>query len=410
MSSGPSEEGGVEPAFVGLCECGSGRIRAQCHGRAEYEQMITRGADLARFQAELHWAMDAERQKHQGLGRPIQSLMLPDGRRVVFVGTRRFAGRWKTFPDFLMTYIADRFESAWGNAELAKPPAERHPLLNWYQEVCAVQARGTVDATGLRQSPVTDVVWRYLGLANDLYCIEHNADTPPVWERLLTRLRTPDGFLQAAFEVLAAGAFARAGFALHFEDDTDSSRKHVEFIATHPVTKRRFAVECKRRRDLEGGGKLRVISHLNRALEQNQTGLPLIAFIELDRPTDPAMPVVELLEGVKLLEEWANDPRSAAKAPAYIVLTNQPAPSTPDSTPTMVGYLHGFKIPELRFREVGPLSELVDAREAHPELHDLMDSMRKHSHIPNTFDGREAHAGPGMLTPLLRFHLQHLPP
>jgi hypothetical protein len=131
MSQDPSGEEGVEPAPTGLCECGSGRARTQCHGSAEYEDLITRGAEMARFQAEIHWAIDAERQKHQGLGRPIQSLLLPDGRRVVFVGKRRLTGRWKTFPDFLMTYIADRFESACGNAELAKPAAERHHHRGW---------------------------------------------------------------------------------------------------------------------------------------------------------------------------------------------------------------------------------------------------------------------------------------
>lgn len=309
-----------------------------------------------------------------------------------------------------MHYIKVLFESDWGNAELAKPAEERHPLLNLYQAVCAVQQESEPDALGVRMSPVTGAVSLYLGLAYDLYCVEHNANTQPVWDRLMHRLRTREDFEQASYEALAGGAFARAGFALDYEDDTDSTRKHVEFVATHPTTGRRFAVECKRRRNPAGGGKLRVISHLNKAIKQNETKLPLITFIEIDQAVQYAhgngFPPC-LREAVERLEDWANDPRSEELPAAYILLTNQPQRYFPDAYPGSVGYLHGFKIPELRFRETGPLEDLVDARDMHPEVHDLLRSLQEHSHFPTSFDGLDRHTDRGLKTPLDFYDFMH---
>jgi hypothetical protein len=36
-----------------------------------------------------------------------------------------------------------------------------------------------------------------------------------------------------------------SGFALEFEDETDSTTSHVEFVATYPKTGKKFSVEVK---------------------------------------------------------------------------------------------------------------------------------------------------------------------
>lgn len=390
------------------CSCGSGLKAKRCHDCGSHLSTMTAGIEMAHRQSQMQWFLAQQeererlRQRHQGLGRPIISVVLGDGTRVVAVGRRRFRGRWKTFPDFLMHYIKVQFESVWGNAELAKPAEDRHPLLNLYQQVCSIQ-REAVGATGeIYESRITGAVSIFVGLAYNLYCVEHNASTQPVWERWLHRLRTKNDFDAACYEAMAAGAFARAGFVIDFDDDTALDSRHVEFIVTHPRTGRRFAVECKRRNHNEGT-KPREVKHLNKAIGQNETGLPLIAFIELGRPVQysrgEGFPE-HLLGAVRRLELHARSEQADKFPPVYVMLTNQPQAHFPDEVVGFVGYLHGFKIPGMEFRQTGPLEDLLAARDAHPEIHELLRSFNEHSHFPNTFDGQERLSERGLRTPL----------
>jgi hypothetical protein len=264
------------------CTCGSGKKFKYCHGGPVYFNTITRGAEAAQIARQLAMAADRERQRTQGLGRPIQSAAIQEARMVI-VGHRRFSGRWKTFADFLMFYIKQQFEGEWGNNELAKVPEDRHPLLNLYQKVCAVQKQACVVEGELFASPITGAVSAYLGLAYDLYCIEHNARTQPLWERLMYKLRTPNHFHDTCYEVMAAAAFARAGYAVDMEDDTDLDTDHVEFIAEHPVSGKKFAVECKRRQAGDGLTPYRTSKQLARALKKTKD-LERVVFIELSLP------------------------------------------------------------------------------------------------------------------------------
>lgn len=89
---------------------------------------------------------------------------------------------------------------------------------------------------------MTGVVRAYLGLAYDLYLSAHNAELPAL---LLKRLRNAKTFDGALYEAFVIGAFDKAGFAIEFEDEGDSTVSHCEFTATHNVTGRKFSVEAK---------------------------------------------------------------------------------------------------------------------------------------------------------------------
>ena len=57
------------------------------------------------------------------------------GQRWVAVGGSLFySDKWKFFPDFLRDYVPTVFGKPWGDAELAKPVGERHPVLAWRTE------------------------------------------------------------------------------------------------------------------------------------------------------------------------------------------------------------------------------------------------------------------------------------
>ena len=385
------------------CTCGSGRKFKHCHGGPVYFNTITRGAEAAQIARQLAMAAEKEQQRTQGLGRPIQSAATQEARKV-FVGHRSFSGTWKTFADFLMFYITQQFENEWGNGELAKAPKDRHPLLNLYQKVCAMQKQACVVEGEVFASPVTGAVSAYLGLAYDLYCIEHNARTQPIWDRLMHRLRTPDHFYATCYEVMAAAAFARAGFVVDFEDDTDLDADHVEFVTTHPGTGKQFAVECKcRKGDGSETSPSRTSKQLARALRK-QTDLDRVVFIELDLRVQFENKGMTpwLRDAIRQLEALEANPQNGGHLPpAYVFLTNRPQFHLQDDHGSgFMGYLHGFKIPDLRYRETGPLEDLVNARENHPEIHELLRSLNMHSSIPDSFDGSNSPRGEPKKTPL----------
>src|SRR5262249_25969300 len=81
-------------------------------------------------------------------------------------------------------------------------------------------------------------------VAFDLLCLVNSIGVPP---ELIKRLKHPDQFEGARYELWAAASAIRAGFHVEFEDETDRRKSHCEFTATHPRTKRQFSVEAKRR-------------------------------------------------------------------------------------------------------------------------------------------------------------------
>jgi hypothetical protein len=77
------------------------------------------------------------------------------------------------------------------NAQIAKPLAERHPVMQWYDAYCKYQ-QATIKSPGeVCNANVTGVVACYLGLAYSLYLLDHNVEIQePVvgWPRSSPRL------------------------------------------------------------------------------------------------------------------------------------------------------------------------------------------------------------------------------
>lgn len=121
------------------CPCNSGRKYKKCclnKMGAFSERPIPPEILLA---IERQKAQDLQRSSQQGLGKRTISCV-SNGYRIVAVGNRIFWDQqWKTFHDFLSAYIKDIFGPEWGNAEIAKPLQERHPILQWYNELCVLQ-------------------------------------------------------------------------------------------------------------------------------------------------------------------------------------------------------------------------------------------------------------------------------
>ncbi len=130
-------------------------------------------------------------------------------------------------------------------------------------------------------------------LAYDPYLIKHNAK---LQEEIVKRIKNKEQFQGARFELTVAASMIVAGFEINFEDESDRSKKHAEFIAKHP-SNIQIAVEAKSRhrngvlgfgKSSKGSGedqtpKVAVERLINRALSKGP-GYPIFVFIDVNLP------------------------------------------------------------------------------------------------------------------------------
>jgi hypothetical protein len=375
------------------CPCNSGKKYKRCHGRPAYQDLITHVAKGAQKRATV---LKIQRERQQGKGRPIISTAMGE-LRIVVVGRQNFRGPWITFTDFLHDYIKLTLGSPWGNAEMAKQPEERHPLIHWYAALGELQRQHSKGQSVITATPAHGVVRAYLGLAYDLYTLEHNIDSAPkpaTWQRLLHRLRHPDQFVGARYEVRIAAILLRAGFVLEWEDETVGTSTHGEFTATFPPTGRQFWVECKIRQPktakdaAKGLGKF--LALVSNALRKS-TDKERIIFVDLNTPAK-----VRADKNSSDWRDWAvgclrtfeGSPEGRKLPPAIVIITNYPDQHHLDSlVPDAGAAVEGFKMDDYRTGTAMPLHEAIERRDRRPEVEALTKSMGEHTDIPSTFDG-----------------------
>jgi hypothetical protein len=366
------------------CPCGSGKKYKRCHGSIEHLsriQQVMAHADRMRGRAE---ADHVQRQRQQGLGKPIISTEA-NGYRVVAVKNRlHYSDKWKTFHDFLVNYLPSVLGREWGNAQLAKPADQRHPILTWYQMLCEQQRITIMEPGTVSSATMTGAVAAYMYLAYDLYALEHNVELQAA---LVARLRNHDKFTGARYEVYIAAIFIRAGFDLEFENEADGTTTHCEFTATHRRTGRKFSVDAKRRE----GNRPRIGRLFNDALSK-RANHDRVIFIDINMRDDltgneePSF----LQKALRRLREFEgmllNDiPRPSA----YVFATNTPwAHYLDQPVPRCTALAEGFQIPDFKGGvHARSFRHAIEAREAHIEMHELIQSIKDHSSIPSTFDG-----------------------
>ena len=362
------------------CPCGGGKKYKRCHGFITQVRAFELGKTLA-ARAEV---ARVQRERQQGLGKPIISATFK-GERFVAVKNRLFhSSTFRTFHDFLLRYITAALGTEWGNAEIAKPVDQHHPIIVWYQALCAHQRTFMKESGKVKDGPWTGATAAYLHLAYDLYALDHNAE---LQERLVARLRNRETFTGARYEVYVAAIFVRAGFDIAFENEQDGSTTHCEFTATNRRTGKRFSVEAKRRE----GRRLRIGHLFNDALTKraNHTRVIFIDVNSRDDAHDQLQPVFlkNVLRRLRFFEGQTLNGR--ARPPAYVFLTNAPWEHYLEMpAPRCTVLAEGFQIPDFKEGVWMPsLRHIIDAREAHIEMHGLIQSIKDHSDIPSTFDG-----------------------
>jgi hypothetical protein len=255
------------------CPCGSGKTFKRCHGsieqidrrRAELRVQLSDAVQAARAR---HEAREFQRREQQGLGKAIISTRVDDQRLVVVNRKLLSSKNWHTFHDFLRDYPRIALGDAWFLEELKKPPESRHLIATWFVRA-GERAANRYQASKSAGSPATCAMTAYLRFAYDLYALQHSVD---VQRLLLDRIRSPQGFHGAMYEVRVAASLLRAGFTLELEDETDRRQTHVEFVASHQASGTKFAVEAKRRE----GAKIKVNKLLHSALTKRADHVRLV--------------------------------------------------------------------------------------------------------------------------------------
>lgn len=373
------------------CPCGSGKKYKKCHGATAGlpEMMLQRPLleKSIRKIVEERKAQEIQRQKQQGLGRPIISTDFK-GQKFIAVGNEiHWSQKWKTFHDFLLDYLKHCFGKQWWFAEIAQKPEDRHPILIWAELVGKYTAEHFKEPGKIHTAPTTGAVESYLGLSYYLYLLAHNVE---LQVSLVNRLKNRDQFLGAYYETFVAAAFIKAGFEVELEDETDVSTSHCEFTATYKETGKRFSVEAKARQG--GDPSPDVGDQLYRALGK-RADHPRVVFIELNSHqrvnNEEIKDFVQQISGhLRELEERLTIKREPAPE-AYVFLTNFPYQFNLEATNVKVFALaEGFKIPEFNIGLTLPdIREALRIRKKHHEMFQLMKSFQENSRVPSTFDG-----------------------
>lgn len=383
------------------CPCNSGLKYKKCCGSPLKEhsgsfQLFSRQVPTEMFAViERHKADELIRQQQQGLGKPIIAAKFKD-RQIVVVGKTIYQSpSWKTFPDFLSGYLKITLGHDWGKDEIAKPLAERHPILQWYDEYCCFQKKHRGNSNEIKSVSAVGVVYCYLGLAYNLYLLKHNAE---LQERFIKRLQNIGNFQGAYYELIVANCLIRAGFKLALEDETDQSSKHCEFAAISKRTGKKYWVEAKMRgvagflgKTYKDGTKdsdptCMLSKHLNGALKKPAADERLI-FIDLNTTpqTDGSIPSWGE-RAAKKLDMREKDLELGQSA--YVFVTNMSFHRTLDSAQSGHAVMaYGLGIPDFSKPGHYRFSEVYRRKQKHIDAHDIVEAFGKYPQLPSTFDG-----------------------
>jgi hypothetical protein len=175
--------------------------------------------------------------------------------------------------------------------EESKPFTQRNTAIQWMHSyldhIQEFEQRGKNTNLELRLG--VGAAW--FRFAYDLFTIRDNAK---VEKRVKKRLLANRDFQGARYELWVAAICITAGFDLDFEDETDPSKIHTEFIATDRQSTTKIAVEAKSRHrrgvqgfaggvDVRPGGKVDIRGVVLAGYKKS-SALPLYVFVDVNLP------------------------------------------------------------------------------------------------------------------------------
>lgn len=232
-------------------------------------------------------------QERYGFARPPMATKMGD-KWLIAIGSRIYIQTKEggyNFVNALLDHALEFFGSTFVDQEEAKPFASRHPAMQWLFMAVERDQRLELEGNSDPRARQTGAGAAWLRFAYDLYTI---ADNSKLQADLRRRLLSGLDWQGARHELRVAALCIVAGFDLEFEDESDGSRTHPEFIATDKTGGLQIAVEAKSRhrfgvQGFAGGKQVQPGEQVNiRAIVldgyKKQTALPLYVFVDVNLP------------------------------------------------------------------------------------------------------------------------------
>lgn len=208
-----------------------------------------------------------------------------------------------TFHQLILRNLSLTLGKEWWDAESAKSSEEKHYVKRCFEELEASRSRDDLDKMAVDEHThtmlATGDTQALLSLAFDVWLLTQKGYMRDDW---LERLRDHKAYQGARYEIGVASLFVRMGCELEFYDhdrveEDGNPPKRAEFIAVHPLTKNRVAVEAKSRHVdgvIHNPGTLNyrralrgdITKLFKKALLKETDGLPLIIFIDVNSLTE----------------------------------------------------------------------------------------------------------------------------
>ncbi len=240
-----TRKGSTKVGRNALCPCGSGvKFKKCCLKKVKQKPQAPPPAVIEKARTLLREKMEAERRRVERFGEvhPIASTE-NFGKRLVAVGNKIYAtDRRHYFSDFLREHVDEVFGSEWCRDEIAKPEAERHPVMQWSVESRRYMNKQPLQPDGSRRGVPSAIVAAFRAFAYDLYIVANHDGLDDLF---LNRLKNRELFQGARHELFAEATCLRAGFSVEWEDEQDGNSRHVEFTALHKATGQKLSIEAK---------------------------------------------------------------------------------------------------------------------------------------------------------------------
>lgn len=309
MSSGPRSGKRRKPNKLGRndpCFCGSGiKYKKCCLPKGLAPPKITQVPQAVIDQHEQAARKRQEFLQSKGIYINLPNTITFQGKSFMAVGNKLM---WDdnphaTFHQLVLRNLSQTLGQEWWDTESAKSAEEQHYVMRCFEELKGSDSRDDLDVTVIddntRTMLATGNTQALLSLAFDVWLLTQKGYMRDDW---IDRLRDRDAFQGVRYEIGVASLFVRMGCDLEFYDNDKPDEsghlpKRAEFIAIHPLTNNRVAVEAKSRhvagvihtpgtmnyrRALKGD----ITSLYKKALLKQTDGLPLVVFIDVNSPTE----------------------------------------------------------------------------------------------------------------------------
>lgn len=273
------------------CPCGSKKKYRNCCGQHNTINLNELPKETQHKISELqikHKIGSQYHQDHMGYTPEIVSAVFK-GRRFVALGGSLVQSDnperdWEEPAEFLTSHLKTTLGNEWFDEELKKQKDERHIVLTW-----AIDGKYEVLDINkpIESRKHNGFALAYLHLAYDLFVLHNQGH---ITDKLISRLKSKQGFNGARYELFVLATMIRAGFHLKPFDESLGTGKVTECKAIHKQTDITVQIEAKTRNvkyvlgSIEGKSKnVRLYDKLRDAIEKD-VKQPYIIFVDLNFP------------------------------------------------------------------------------------------------------------------------------